>query len=467
MKSAIFTSLAAAAVTLCCSCINSAPPAAVSSDSYSTLKTSEHQTLPEGLKFLTLAEAQNISIQNNPDFKSAYFAIEQARANYYKAWTYYLPTVSATYSFGQTFTNAMSRDAGSSAGTFNSSNASTQISLLVFDSLQREMNILAYKHNYKQTQAAELDARRVLLRSVAYAYNDVMLASAKIKIAKADMVYNRDLLKETELKFEAGASPLSDVLNFKVRYNSAESSLYSAEYSYAVAKYSLASLLGLTQGDIPSSIEFPEMPSADGEMLLAMDTYLDMALQNRPDLKQYREAFETAKYSYYSSIAAFGPTVTFNVGLTYSGNRNEYSGRYGTTEYTAHPRTSGVSWSGQISWELFSGFRTYLSMRASEAAKVQASYNVETIWISVVTDVRSAYDNYLTNLKQVKLNQKNLEIVRKTRDLVNQEYTAGSTGITRLNEAQRDLVDAETALAEAVINMHNAKAQLQAATNSI
>ncbi len=84
----------------------------------------------------------------------------------------------------------------------------------------------------------------------------------------------------------------------------------------------------------------------------------------------------------------------------------------------------------------------------------------------MVTDVRTAYDNYLTNLKQVKLNQKNLEIVRKTRDLVDQEYTAGSTGITRLNEAQRDLVDAESALASAVVNLHNAKAQLLAAVNS-
>lgn len=69
-------------------------------------------------------------------------------------------------------------------------------------------------------------------------------------------------------------------------------------------------------------------------------------------------------------------------------------------------------------------------------------------------------------MKQVKLNQKNVEIVRKMRDLVNEEYKAGSAGITRLNEAQYDLVNAETALANAVINMHNAKAQLKAATDA-
>ena len=45
-----------------------------------------------------------------------------------------------------------------------------------------------------------------------------------------------------------------------------------------------------------------------------------------------------------------------------------------------------------------------------------------------------------------------------------EEYRAGNTELTRLNEAQRDLVNAETSLATYVINMHNAKAQLTAAT---
>ena len=39
--------------------------------------------------------------------------------------------------------------------------------------------------------------------------------------------------------------------------------------------------------------------------------------------------------------------------------------------------------------------------------------------------------------------------------------------ITRLNEAQTALIDAENALVKAVINMNNAKAQLDAATNSL
>ena len=198
------------------------------------------------------------------------------------------------------------------------SSPSMNLNLTVFDSFVREMNILGAKHNWKQTEAAELDARRQLVRDVAYAYNNVLLAQAQIRISQANMRFQRELLKETELKFAVGASPLSDVLNFKTKYNSAESDLYNAQFSYVVAKYSLAALMGLTEGDIPSTVRFSEMPSADGEMLSDIKTYLDAALANRPDLKAYREQYESAKYGYYSSIAAFGPTLTFNLGLGYT-----------------------------------------------------------------------------------------------------------------------------------------------------
>ena len=59
----------------------------------------------------------------------------------------------------------------------------------------------------------------------------------------------------------------------------------------------------------------------------------------------------------------------------------------------------------------------------------------------------------------------NLHLVfSQGKTLLEEEYRAGNTELTRLNEAQRDLVNAETSLATYVINMHNAKAQLMAAT---
>jgi len=299
------------------------------------------------------------------------------------------------------------------------------------------------------------------MRSVAYAYNDVLLSLAKIDIAIANMDFNRKMLDETTLKFEAGASTLSDVLNFKIQFNNAESSLNSAEHTLGVSKFALAYLMGLTEGNIPSTVSFPNMPSPDGIMLSDVNVYLDLALQNRPDLKKMRETLESNKYGFYSSIAAFGPTVSWDTKLNYSNSFNSERSRYGNYASDKYRKSVGsMSNALTVSWEIFSGGRTYFNMRATEASMKTVEYDLADTWLTVVNEVRTAYDNYLTALKQVKLYQKNLELVRKTRDLVEQEYNAGSTAITRLNEVQRDLVDSESSLATAVINLHNAKAQL-------
>ncbi len=468
MKTLSAISAAALAGLVLTGCVTSKSPVAVSKGTYTEIAPQEQQMLPAGIKLLTLEEAQRIALQNNPSFKQAYYAIESARAQYLKAFSYYMPTVGFQYRLGAGHSRALNVDAGSNSRVISSA-PSLSASITVFDSFQREMNLLAAKHAWKETKAAEQDARRLMLRAVSTAYNEVMLANAQKRIAGANMDYNYDLLKETELKFNAGASPLSDVLNFKVNYNTAESTQYTAEYAAIAAKIALAHLLGLTQGTIPDTVEFPMMPSPDGEMLASIEFYLDQALKNRPDLKQYREAYEAAKYSYYSSIGAFGPTVSFDFGLSYSNSRTDTTPRFAHryADGDRRSRSWGADYGMTISWELFSGGRTYFTMKSAEAALNSADLQVANTWITVITDVRAAYENYQTNLKLVKLNQKNLALVRTQRELVYKEYNAGSTGITRLNEAQTALVNAENALAEAVINMHNAKAQLQAATNSI
>ena len=464
---AFLAALGLAAITGCTS--YEPPPKAVTRSSFTGIPAEEQKKMPvSSQKVLTLEEAQSLAVQNNPNFKTKYFAVVAARAAYYGAFAPYMPKVTVGYQIGQSFSepNNVYDTKRNGSRTFENT-PSASASWLIFDSFVREMNLMAAKHGWKQTEALELDARRLLVRSVAYAYNDILLSMAKIRIARENMRFQNSQLKENELKFEVGAVPLSNVLNFKAYYNSAESDLYTAQYSYAAAKYTLAQLMGLTEGTIPEDVRFPDVPSADGETLASLSIYLDTALANRPDLKSYREALEVAKYNYWSSICSFGPTVSFNANIGYTVGQTRTKvydglGRDSTRKY----QTFNFSYGGSASWEIFSGGKTFYTMRSQQAAMLQSDYALANNWITIITEVRTAYDYYLTCLKQVKISQKSLELYRKIRDLVEEEYRAGNTELTRLNEAQRDFVSAETSLATCVINMHNAKAQLHAAVGS-
>ena len=69
------------------------PFEATTKNSYTTLKPEEKTLLPNNIRTLTLEQAQNIALNNNPTFKTKYFAIAAARARYYQSFSSYYPTV--------------------------------------------------------------------------------------------------------------------------------------------------------------------------------------------------------------------------------------------------------------------------------------------------------------------------------------------------------------------------------------
>ncbi len=465
---AAFSALACAAVLGGCN-LYSPPPAAVDSSSFTKLTKKEQKTLPDSMEFLSLDQAQDISLENNPSFKAKYHAISAARAAYYQSFSGYFPTITGGFNAARNVSYYQYQSGASANNDTKSTTYSPSLNAnwTIFDSFVREMNLLAAKHSWKQSEALERDARRVLLKSVANAYNNILLAAENERIAQSDMDFNYTMLKETELKFEAGAVPLSDVLNFRINYNNAENNLISARYSLATAKYSLAALMGLTECTLPATVKFPAIPSAE-DTLVDVSIYIDTALANRPDLKAYREALENSRYSYYSSICSFGPVVSATTGTSYQAKTTHVAANASssTANSNAYSKGWGYNYGAGVSWTLFSGGSTYFGMRKAQANVAQAEFTVASSWLNVVNEVRQAYDNYLMNVRQARLYKKTLELVKKNRDLVKEQYTAGSAAIELLNQADNNVVNAETNMANALINMQNAKAQLDAATNS-
>ena len=381
----------------------------------------------------------------------------------------YFPTITAGYGMNQTITNPGYQSNLNVDPMQQQTNQGTlSANLLIFDGLVREMNLLAAKHNAKQTEAQEVDARRLLIKSVINGYNTILLQQENIRIALSDMDFNDKLLKETELKFEAGAVPLSDVLNFKIKYNNAESGLINAQYNYATAKYALAILMGLTDATIPETVKFPSVSALSEETLMGIDVYLDMALSNRPDLKAYREALESAKYTMYSKWGAYSPTVNLTGDMYQQSQWTHYrNGRSGSNSNTnTYLKQTGYDYGGNVSWTVFNGGLRENQLSESQANLAIAEFSVASLWLNVISDVRTAYDNYNVNTKQAKLYQKTLDLVKKNRDLVEEEYKAGNAELTRLNESQNELVSAESNYVSSLVNVQNAKAQLDAATNA-
>jgi len=437
------------------------PPMAITHSTFTDIPDEEKILFPEEMKLLTLEKAQEIALKNNPDFLRVKFTIDSARARYYQSFSSYAPTLNAGMSVSQSFSKVTSSSSGEKPWNFSTSvGPSFSGSLLIFDCLGREMNILAQKYSLNQAKDAQEDAKRLLLRTVAYSYNDVQQAISQKAIAEAQIDYARKMLKEAQDKYDAGSALLSDVLNFQISLKNGELELIRTEYNIRAAKYVLAGTLGITDGTIPDTVEFDEARMPENEVLADVTVYLDSALSNRPDLQQYRDRLETAKYTFWKSLSAFGPTFNANYNLGYNWSRNQTRlDRTTTSKSGSWSFNYGVS----ANWNLFNGFSDYFSALQSYASLAESDYSLAQTWITVITDVRTAYDNYLTNIEKANIARDIYKLTKETRDLVENEYKAGSALVTRLNEAENSVISAQHSLLSAVINASNAKAQLEAA----
>jgi len=236
-------------------------PSDFSSDSYTLRKHSDADELLKEVSLLSLAKAQDIAIANNPNYISAYYAITQAKMRYYQALGAYSPVITSGFTVGETDswnTRAYNSTAADRGNNF-STNTSVNANWLLFDGLSREFQVKISAAGFDQQKMLTEDDCRLLIRSVAYAYNAVLLAAENMRIAVEDMQFQIKNLHDTELKYQAGAVPLSDVLNFRALANVAEGNQIVAEYQYEVALYALAVLMGYPEGTVPPSVKFPQL----------------------------------------------------------------------------------------------------------------------------------------------------------------------------------------------------------------
>jgi outer membrane protein TolC len=338
-------------------------------------------------------------------------------------------------------------------------NPGISASLTLFNGFQREYNHMSARYGKRSSIESSNNVLRLLLYQVAASYYNAQLARENINIAKANEEFNQRQLVETEARYRVGTGSLSDVLNFRIRINSAKAQLIVAKQGYEVALYGLASLMGIPDAKLPSHIELSELEDETGDELVIPDssTSVNYALEHRPDLIQRNYLYKQAKAGVGSARSGYYPTisVTGSMDATRTNNRDFEGEDFGKTLLL------------NVSFNLFNGWQTTARVGEARSRLRESKRNIEDTQLTVITDVESAVTKLKAAQEQLKLQRENTKLVRETRDLVEKEYTAGQGSLVRLNEAQRDLVTAESNLVLSLVSMRQAWEDLKSSTGEI
>ena len=219
---------------------------------------------------------------------------------------------------------------------------------------------------------------------------------------------------------------------------------FRRENSVAAARRAEAPLAPLA----PDADPIPINPNPDAR--------LAQALAQRPDLLRAVADADAALADARAARGDLSPKI-FLVGSC-SGQRS----------HDASFRDDDFGWSAgvAVSFDIFEGGRTRAKIAQADSLAREASLAVQSLRNAVEREILDASSALSAAQDQLGLQSDNLRLVLQNRDLVESEYRSGQSSFVRLNEAQRDLVAAESRRSRARANLFLARVDLDAAAGN-
>ncbi len=327
---------------------------------------------------------------------------------------------------------------------------------LLFDGFSRKFTNAVAKFGHSEMGEAQREAQRLLLSAVAQSFYGVQLARESIEVARADVGFNGRLLDNAKARRARGKGATSDVLNFEVRLRGAQTALLLAVGDHEAARLALALLMGRPSGLLPDDTIVSALAAETPEEMAVPDAEhaLRYALDHRPDLEQRTFGVRRAKAGVKQSYSEFYPQVSLFA--SWGGSRT------GDSKFREDDFSSALGFN--VSYNLFSGGRRTAQLTKAKHAHRGAELRMSEAELKAVSEVRNALLGLGISQQQLILQRATTEYVEKNRDLVEKEYAAGKTATAGLNQAQRDLVEAQVRLALARVSLRQSWYELRTTT---
>lgn len=442
---------------------------AASTDTGTTPTENERRRwAPDSIDWISIEEldletAARIAMVGNPTLGAAEARLRQAQADYWPRLDLSAAGARVWLSDNDLKTNRDMARLFDPAATVDDPEDRYSAGLIaswkVFDGFARKFSNAAARYGQDQSEASLNDSRRLILSSVATAYIVAQLTRKNVDIARADEEFNQRQLAEAEARRRVGTGSLSDKLNFEIRINDAKASRIQAERNYEAALYALAALLGVPEASFPPTVKLAPLKDETEDELAQPDAeeLIVYAHKNRPDIRLGQSGVLQADASVEVARSRFYPDLNFSAG---------YDGTH-TDDLRLEEDDFGATVGLSLSYNLFAGGADKARVKEAQERAVELEKDLENLRITVSAEVRDSLTQLLSAQEQLRLQRLNAELVQTNRDLVDKEYKAGQASLVRLNEAQRDLVTAQSRLALALATLRQAWFNLETDTGHI
>ncbi|MBZ5636829.1 MAG: TolC family protein [Acidobacteriia bacterium] len=379
---------------------------------------------------LTLADAERLAIQNNPQFAAARLSALASYQVPIEVRAGMMPTVSgAVTGVGADSGSRLAAGALNNPVVYNRLGTGLLVNQLVTDFGRTGSLIASAKlHAQAEDQVTET-ARADILVATARAYFAVLRGNAVLQVAQQTVSARQLVSDQITALFNSQLKSQLDVSFANVNLADAKLLLAQAQNDLRSSEAALAAAIGLS-AQTSFSLSEEALPSALPDQV---DPLIQQALQDRPELKDLRleqsaaERFAKAEHALnYPTVGVAGTAGFVPAGET------AVPGRYGAIGLNVNiPVFNGG---------LFRARQTEAELRAQAATE-----HVNDLTNRVTRDVRFAYFDARTAFERLGLTAQLLQQAELALDLARGRYDLGLSSIIELSQAQLNLTSAQIA----------------------
>jgi outer membrane protein TolC len=390
---------------------------------------------PGAPRHLTLREALDLAMDENPQVRVAMAGLEASRASVRASKGAFLPTLSVSSSYArsssQRFDQATQRNVTGTSRDSYATGISTSLDL--FNGGRRLADLRSARAGHEAASHALTDQRLGVSLAVKQAFYAAVSARELVKVDEERVRRAEAQLRFSAEKVRYGTATRSDSLRGVLELRNAEMSLTEARRNESFSQVRLAEIIGLSDPVVPSETE----SLAPRFLEVGSEPLLEEVVNRSPSVMEARAQMEAATASLSASRSAYFPTLRASYSSNWSGDRflNDERGR-------------ARSWSLRVglSYPIFDGLRREDSIARSAASLASARSRLRESRLAVLSEMTEALGDLETARFAIVSGEQAVAVAEEDLRVQQERYGEGVSTLL-------DLLSSQVALDEARVNL--------------
>jgi len=395
-------------------------------------------------RVITLPEAIKLGIQNSKTLRLSQAKIDEAISQYNQAKDLSKP--SASVSFG--YDRAEITDNVLAFGSLKlplPKNNNAYLGILSAKEVIFNGNKFKYAQQSTEllSQVSRLDAdlnKDDVVYDIISSYYTLYEVLQSQKVVKQNLATIDQQIKQSQRFFDQGLVTKNDVLRFQLQRSNVELNGIDLETNRKIVNYNLDILLGFPEN---TQLKVDTFTEAARE-IAPLTNYIDTALANRNEIKQYNLRSQVAETNIKNIHANQAPVLALSGSAYYVGvaaNPIPQTGNF------IDPIVIGLN----FSWDFSTLWTNKNKIAQAKIQRDEVDINKNIAIDKIKNEVNQDYENYIKAVDKIALLQTSIAQAGENNNILESKYKSNVASAI-------DRADAQTLLYQAQINLALAKA---------